>query len=386
MNNVKVILIHNTIAPYRHPLFEELSKKVNLMVYYCSIKENFREWDLWPRKYDYRYKVLPKIFIKTSIGELSLNPSILKEVIRNKPNVMIISGYIDPTTWFAFVAAKLLKIPIIQWTEGIKEPRSILGVISRPIRMLFVKRSDAIIVPGRLSKNYVISLGADAEKVFIARNAIDNKLFIELSDKYRSCKEELKSQLGLKGKVVVLYVGQLIKRKGVEHLIQAYGKLKQEYDNLALIILGSGPLEYYLKNLSSTLKLKDVRFMSSGMRLEELIKFYCLADIFVLPTLEDVWGFVINEAMACGLPVIASQASQAAMEMIRFGENGYIVKEADPNQLYEVLKMLVCNKELRRRMSEKSREIVVQEFSLSAMVEGFLSAIKCCVGATKNRI
>jgi len=386
MNNVKVILIHNVIAPYRHPLFEELSKKVNLMVYYCSIKENLRKWELWPRKYDYRYKVLPKIFIKTSIGELSLNPSILKEVIRNKPNVMIISGYIDPTTWFAFVAAKLLKIPIIQWTEGIKEPRSILGVISRPIRMLFVKKSNAIIVPGKLSKNYVISLGADAEKVFIARNAIDNKLFIELSDKYRSCKEELKSQLGLKGKVVVLYVGQLIKRKGVEHLIKAYGKLKQEYDNLALIILGSGPLEYYLKNLSSSLKLKDIKFVPSGMKLKELIKFYCLADIFVLPTLEDVWGFVINEAMACGLPVIASQASQAAIEMIRPGENGYIVKPRDSNQIYKALKILVHNQKLRRRMGEKSREIILQQSAISTMVNSFFSAIKCCVGATKNRI
>jgi glycosyltransferase involved in cell wall biosynthesis len=379
MNNVKVILIHNTIAPYRHPLFEELSKKVNLMVYYCSKKENLRKWDLWPRKYDYKYEVPPRVFIKTSFGELSLNPSILKEVIRNKPNVIIISGYTDLTTWVAFAVAKLLKIPIIHWTEGVKEPRSILGIITKPLRMLFVKKSNAIIVPGKLSKNYVISLGADAEKVFIARNVIDNKLFLDLSHKYRSCKDELKSRLGFKGKVVVLYVGQLIKRKGVEHLIHAYGKLKQEYDNLALIILGGGPLEYYLKNLSSSLNLKDIKFVPSGMKLEELIKFYCSADIFVLPTLEDVWGFVINEAMACRLPIISTYASQAAIEMVRPWENGYIVKEADSNQLYDVLKNLIIDPGLRRRMGEKSREIVECEFDVLRMVEGFLSAIKYCI-------
>jgi glycosyltransferase involved in cell wall biosynthesis len=384
MKNVKVILIHNTIAPYRHPLFEELSKKVNLMVYYCSIKENLREWDLWPRKYDYKYKVLPRVFIKTPFGELSLNLSILKEVIRNKPNVIIISGYTDPTTWVAFAVAKLLKIPIIHWTEGVKEPQSILGIITKPLRMLFVKKSNAIIVPGKLSKSYVISLGADAEKVFIARNVIDNKLFLDLSHKYRSCKDELKSQLGFKGKVVVLYVGQLIKRKGVEHLIHAYGKLKQEYDNLALIILGGGPLEYYLKNLSSSLKLKDIKFVPSGMKLEELIKFYYSADIFVLPTLEDIWGFVINEAMACGLPVISTHASQAATEMIRLGENGYIIKPADSNELYDALKNLIIDPELRRRMGEKSREIVMQEFDLSAMVQGFLSAIEYCSRVTEK--
>jgi hypothetical protein len=153
MNNVKVILIHNTVAPYRHPLFEELSKKVDLMVYYCSVKHSLCEWDLWPRKYDYKYKVLSRVFVKTPIEELSLNPSILKEVIRNKPDVMVISGYTDLTTWFAFAVAKLLKIPIIYWTEGIREPRSILGVITRPLRIFFVERSNAIIVPGKLSKD-----------------------------------------------------------------------------------------------------------------------------------------------------------------------------------------------------------------------------------------
>ena len=379
LKRLKVAIVHNTVAPYRHPLFEGLSKKVDLMVYYCSIKESLREWDLRPRKYDYKYKVLPRVFVKTPIGEFSVNPSILKEVIRNKPDVMVISGYTDPTIWFAFAIAKLLKIPIIHWTEGIKEPQSVLGIITRPLRMLSVKKAGAVIVPGRPSKRYVISLGVDAEKVFIAPNAIDNKLFIELSHKYQSCKHKLKSQFRLKGKVTILYVGQLIKRKGVEHLLRVYAKLEQEHDNLALIILGSGPLERYLKNISCSLKLKDVRFIPSGIKLEELIKFYCLADVFVLPTLEDVWGFVINEAMACGLPVISTYASQAATEMIRSGENGYIVEAADSGQLYAVLKSLIQNSVLRREMGERSREIIIQEFDVSVMVKGFLSAIKYCI-------
>jgi glycosyltransferase involved in cell wall biosynthesis len=376
---LKVAIVHTKVAPYRHPLFEELSRKVDLMVYYCSIKENWREWNSWPRKYNYRYKVLSGVFIRTAIGEFSLNPSVSKEMIRNKPNIIVITGYTDPTMWITFAIAKLLKISIIYWTEGIKEPRSILGMITRPLRMLLIRRSNAIVVPGRLSKKYAISLGADAEKVFIAPNAIDNELFIKLSRKYQACKDELKSQFGLKSKVIILYVGRLIKKKGVEHLIYVYGRLKQEHDNLVLIILGGGPLEYYLKNLSSSLKLKDIIFVPSVMKIEELIKFYCLADIFVLPTLEDVWGFVINEAMACGLPVISTYASQAATEMIRSGENGYIVNITESNQLYGVLKRLIQNSTLRREMGERSREIILQEFDVSVMVKGFLSAIKYCI-------
>ena len=374
MGNVKVILIHNIIAPYRHSLFEELSKKVDLTVYYCSIKPSSREWDLWPRKYDYKYKVLPRIPIKTPIEGFSLNPSILKEIIKTKPNVIVIGGYIDPTMWLAFAVAKLLKIPIVYWTEGIKEPWSILGMITRPLRMLFVKKSNAVVVPGNLSKGYVISLGANAEKVFIAPNAIDNKLFIKTSQKYQSLKEDLKTRLGLKGKVVILYVGRLVREKGIEYLLRAYGKLEQEHNDIALVLVGSGPLESYLKGLANSLHLnfKIIR----ARALEELIKIYSFADIFVLPTLFDVWGFVINEAMACGLPVIGTRASQAAIEMIRIGENGYIVKEADSQELYTVLKYLICNPNLRKKLGEKAKETVEHEFDVSRMVEGFLSAIR----------
>jgi glycosyltransferase involved in cell wall biosynthesis len=324
--------------------------------------------------YDYKYKVLPRIPLKTPIEELSLNPSILKEIIKNKPDVIVIGGYIDPTMWLAFAVAKLLKIPIVYWTEGIKEPQSILGMMTRPLRMLFVKKSNAVVVPGNLSKGYVISLGAKAEKVFIAPNAIDNKLFIETSQKYQSLKENLKTRYGLKNKIVVLYVGRFIRTKGIEYLLYAYGKLEQEHNNIALVLVGSGPLESYLKYLANSLHLnfKILR----AYALEELIKFYSFADIFVLPTLHDVWGFVINEAMACGLPVIGTRASQAAIEMIRIGENGYIVKEADSQELYTVLNYLIRNPNLRKKLGEKARETVECEFGVSRMVEGFLSAIR----------
>jgi glycosyltransferase involved in cell wall biosynthesis len=227
-------------------------------------------------------------------------------------------------------------------------------------------------------------LGANVEKVFIAPNAIDNDLFIEVSQRYLPLKEKLRDQIRLKGKIIILSVAQLIKRKGIEYLLHAYAKLEHEYDNLTLIVIGSGPLEYRLKDLSKFLGLRNVRFIPSGMKLDKLIKFYCLADIFVLPTLEDVWGFVINEAMACGLPVISTYASQAAIEMIRSGKNGYIIKASDSDQLYEALKSLIQNPILRREMSEKSRETVVQEASVSTMAEGFISAIKYCVKGVRK--
>ncbi len=374
MRKCKVAIIHNTIAPYRHPLFEELSKDVDLVVYYCTIKDGSRNWDLWPRNYDYKYKILPVINIKTPIGKLSLNPSILKEIIKNKPHVVIIGGYVDPTMWFAFVITKLFRISIIYWTEGIKEPQSILGALTRPLRILFIKASNAIVVPGGLSRNYVIDLGANAEKIFIAPNAIDNKLFIEISHKYRLSKEELKGQIGLKGKVVILYVGQFIRRKGIEYLLRAYGKLEHERNDIALVLVGSGSLELYLKDLANSLHLKNFKIIHSGLSLEELVKIYSVADVFVLPTLEDLWGFVINEAMACGLPVISTKNSQAAIEMIRHSENGFVLNGADSEELYLAMEKLLDSGKLES-MGKNSVEIVTTKFDPSLMKEMFVDAI-----------
>ena len=350
---IRVALVHNIIAPYRHPFFETLAKIVDLTVYYCSMQHHFRKWDLWPRDYDYKFKLLPRIAIKTPVREFSLNPTIINEIIKSKPHIIIMGGYLDLTMWLVFAIAKLLRIPIIYWTEGVKEPKSILGMMTRPLRMLFVKKTNAIVVPGRVSRSYVISLGASAEKVFIAPNAIDNELFIELSRNYQLDKEKLKDKLGLKNNVVILYVGRLVMEKGVTFLLEAYRKLKSEINDIALVIIGYGKLYKKLLKLCQEKKVNDVTFTGAIVNYKQLIKYYSMADIFVLPTLEDVWGFAVNEAMVCGLPVISTRASQAAMEMISHGENGYVVKEADSEELYRALRKLVCDSRLRKKMGEK---------------------------------
>jgi glycosyltransferase involved in cell wall biosynthesis len=370
----RIAIIHNAIAPYRHPLFEELSKTVDLMVYFCSKWVHPCKWDLWPKGYIYPHKFLPNIPIRTPIESFNFNPTILVELVKRKPNILIINGYTDPTAWLAFVLAYLLRIPVIQWTEGVREPKSITGFTTRPLRLFFAKKPDAIIVPGKISRNYLISLGAKEEKVFIAPNAIDNELFAHLLNMSKSKRKELKSQKDLEGKIVILYVGQLVSRKGIEYLIKAYSKIEKEYANVALLVLGKGPLEYNLKRLASSLGIQHVKVISPGLQLNDLVGLYNLGDIFVLPTLEDVWGFVINEAMACGLPVVATRAAQASLEMISPGESGFIVKEADAEELYKAIKKLVIDCEMRAKMARKSKEIVQTNFSVGCMAKGFLRA------------
>jgi glycosyltransferase involved in cell wall biosynthesis len=375
MYRLRTAIIHNTISPYRHPLFEELSKSLDLVVYYCSVMHSSRKWDLWPRDYGYKYKVLPRIPFKTRLGDLSLNPSIVREIAGHKPQVIVFGGYVDPTMWLVYAICRILQIPMVYWVESTREPTSFLGKVSRKIRTFFIEKADAIIVPGDLSRRYILSIGVSKSKVFVAPNAIDNELFIDSSVKHHTLDESARDEYGLEGKVVILCIAQLVKRKGIEYLLQSYRRLEQEIDNVALIIVGSGPLEASLVHFADYLRLKEFRILPSSMSFEKLTRLYSIADIFVLPTLEDIWGFVINEAMASGLPIVATQASQAAQEMVQHSENGYLVKKADSERLYEALKDLVNSPDGRNRMGAKSREIVKNEFAVSLMVKGFLAAI-----------
>jgi glycosyltransferase involved in cell wall biosynthesis len=104
------------------------------------------------------------------------------------------------------------------------------------------------------------------------------------------------------------------------------------------------------------------------------VKLFSAADVFVLPTLQDLWGFVINEAMACGLPVISTKNSQAAIEMIHPGENGFVVSKLDEEELYSAMKKLVNSGKLES-MGKKSIEIVTAEFDPSLMKQRFIEAI-----------
>jgi len=376
MHRVKLAIVHNTIAPYRHPLFEALSQDLDLMVYYCSVRHSSREWDLWPRNYDYKYKILPRIPFKTSLGSNSLNPSIITELVLDKPHVIMLSSYTDPTTWLALAVAKLLKIPLIYWTEGIKEPESILGIITKPIRSLFAITSDACLAQGNRTKEYLESLGVDNASIFIAHNCVDNELLIDWSQQFKKKKNLLRKQLNFHEKHLVLFVGQLIPRKGVFDLMRIYEKVVQKRRETGLIVLGSGPLKSQLLSIVSKNKLINVHFVESGISLSELVKYYSIVDLLVLPTLFDLAPLVLNEAMACGLPIVVYNAAGNAYELVIPGVNGEVIETGDVEIFSEAIVRIISDEKLRKKMSKESIRIITSVSSVDSTTTGFLKAIE----------
>jgi glycosyltransferase involved in cell wall biosynthesis len=370
---LRVAFVQGLMAPYLHPFFEKLAEKVDLTVYYCATADPVRKWETFPRNYKYTYKIMPG----KQIGFSQVNPSVISELIKKRYDAIVLGGYMDFTLYMAFLTSRLLKpTKVLVWAEKGKEPKSILGSITKPVRSFLLRASDAVVVPGELSEKVLVNdMNVEKSKIFLAPDCLDNKLFMDLSLKNIGEKNSLKKSLGLNHKVLILAVAQLIERKGLRYLIDAYEPLRKKYADLGLVILGSGPQRDELKRYCSDKKILGVHFVESGLSCADLVKYYSVSDVFVLPTLDDVWGFVINEAMACGLPVISTKNCQAALEMIFLGENGYVVDEASAEKLYVALEKIIANSALRKSMGENSRKILMQRFDIPHMVAGFEKAL-----------
>lgn len=372
---IKVALIHNIISPYRVPLFEELFSRpeIDFTVYYCSRTQKQRKWDIIDST-KYRYVVLPGITIEMGVYTCYFNPSIITEIILGKYDVVILYGYMDFTTQIAFILSKLMRIPIILWTEGISSAETGLGRIASPVTDFIVKSVDAIVVPGTLSKDYFISKGALESNVFVAPNSVRNAFYISESQNYLSNRNKVQEELGLKDRKIVIYVGQIIERKGIPYLIDAFQKVSHDFPEAVLLIVGDGDQKCEIEKLCKDKKLQNVIFTSWLSDIEK-IRYLSIADVFVLPTNEDVWGLVVNEAMCCRLPVIATDAAGCSKDMIIPGQNGYIVEAKNPDQLYNAIKKVFSNKEVSYAMGRKSLEIIESDFSVEKMAQGFINAI-----------
>jgi glycosyltransferase involved in cell wall biosynthesis len=171
----------------------------------------------------------------------------------------------------------------------------------------------------------------------------------------------------LSGKTVVLYVGYFVARKGLHHLIQAFQAVAGEHDVLALV--GSGPQEKQLRAMGHG----DQRTIFPGyLEGAEKASWYAAADLFVLPTLHDPWGLVVNEAMAFGLPIIVTDAAGCARDLVQ--DNGLVVPAGDVDALATALARLLPDEALRRAMGQRSQHII-SLYTVKAACDAFLQVI-----------
>ena len=253
---------------------------------------------------------------------IPLTFGLMRTIKKIKPDVLITEGYFQWTP-LVLLYGIMHRIPVYMGYERTPHTERNTGKLKTWQRKLFNKFLAGFLTNGSETKKYLLSLGVNEEKIHIGGMSADSTTFSQkVKDYQHQGIEKLKVSI-IKDKehhgLLYLFVGVVAERKGVSYLLNAWEEHIKTYPNDLLMIVGDGNQLEELKGKYS--RLKSVRF-TGRVEYDIIPQYYAIADIFVLPTIEDNWSLVIPEAMACGLPVATSIYNGCYPELVHKDING----------------------------------------------------------------
>jgi glycosyltransferase involved in cell wall biosynthesis len=337
--------------------------------------------------------------------------------------IAFLPSYYPVRNFALFAAAKSLSLRTVMMNESHGGTEQAKGW-KKWIKRQLVKSFDAALVGGKPHKRYFSSLGLPPARIFTGYDAIDNSFFTDQAEEVQRKASNFGGNLALREAYGLppryfLSLGRMVEKKNLPTLLEAYARFCERIqtdevspqDNVALVFVGSGDLKPSLQEQARTLGMQVIEKRGSleikpqcyttnqpsgvnpslgnvyfyGFRqIKENSIFYTLADAFVLPSLKEEWGLVVNEAMACSLPVLVSRAAGCVEDLLEgsahgFGAvqectNGYVFDPTSVDALTRALELSAESQQRRLKMGERSREIV-ENFSCENFARQALRAM-----------
>ena len=377
----KTVILTEIIAPYRIPVFNVLAQRTGLdlhVIFLAETDETLRQWRVYKDEIRFSYQVLPSWRWRAGKSSFLLNRGLWSALNKVKPEVLICGGYAYAASWEALLWARRHGVEFVLWSESNRHDARRRRAAVEWLKTYFLRHCDRFVVPGKASFEYLRSLGAAASNIVTAPNAVDNRWFAAQAESVRSQAAAFREKMRLKLKLklplrFILFVGRLVREKGVFDLLAGYAKLESGVrSEVGLVFAGDGVAKEELMQQAKLISASAICFPGFAQR-EDLAGLYALAEALVLPTHSDPWGLVVNEAMACGLPIIASSVAGCSADLVEDGWNGYVVPPRDLEKLRVAMETVVRQPELRHQMSARSLERI-QNYSPEACAEGLAAA------------
>ena len=367
---MKVLFLTNLPSPYRVDFFNELGKICTLTVLYERKQATDRDEKWKAQKAEY----FEEIFLtgKKFGNDSALCFSVYKYLKDPRYDLIVIGGYSTPTGILSIQYLKTKKKSFVLSCDGgmIKTEGNFIMKVKKHL----ISSASAWLSTGKKTTEYLLHYGAKKESIF--KYPFTSLKNYELTNGNIKCDEKirLKKELKIKEDKVILSVGQFIHRKGYDVLLKAMRGIDK---SVGVYIVGGKPTEEYVA-LKVKFDLTNVHFLDFKSK-EELKGYYQVADLFVLPTREDIWGLVINEAMANGLPVITTDKCLAGLELVTDCENGFIVPVETEEDLIEKINIVLSNKDLQKSMSKNSLD-KIEDYTIEKMAERHMEIFKIVGG------
>jgi len=363
MNNLRVAWVYPSIVfgAYWQPIIQEFSKRFSQTIFYTG--------QTWPgfdpedpgvsafRVVGNTQYVLTKGDNKGyDKGFIYASPKIIFPLLKFRPHVIFASAF---SIWTVLV---LLFKFITRWQVIIiydgSSPNTEFrdSVIRLRVRKILARFTDAFVANSQAAESYLIeSLGVERDRVFTATYLVPdtNALINEENE------EVVNQPLNfITEHPTFLFVGQVIPRKGIQVLLKACIFLREQgYENFSLVIVGDGEQRQNLENLVQKHDLSRQVFWAGWIPYNQLGSYFQNSDVFVFPSLEDVWGMAVLEAMAFGKPILCSKSANAS-EMVMQDKNGYVFDPEDPIELADMMAQFIKEPSQIATMSEASRQII----------------------------
>jgi glycosyltransferase involved in cell wall biosynthesis len=320
---MKVAFVAEGFAPYRVPFWNELARHCDLTVLLLGRLEKGRAWRVNTQAIRCRVEHMdgPQLFLPRMDWALYLSfARVGRALERLQPNVMIVGGWASPGYWAARAWGQRNHVPLVFWSESHQLSTRTRGYfLFDAIKRRFLRVFDAYYAFSPLSAEYLFGFGVDPQHVFLSYNLPDIGAFPRCE------------RMGNSSEPTLLYVGQLILRKGLLPLFDALGRLTQR--PWRLLIAGSGPLEPELRKYALHRGFGDRIEFLGYVQQEALNDVYRRGDVLLFPSLNEVWGLVLHEGLLSGTYAVASDRAAASHALLRPEENGEMVSPYDVGAL-----------------------------------------------------
>lgn len=354
----------------------------------------FEYWDnihiyrfpyFWPRKYQrlgYRDGLLNNL--RSSRLAVAQTPSfVLAEflyllyILKKKKIDLIHAHWSLPQGLLCIMAKYALKVPCVTTFHG----SDIFGLrhpIFRSLNKLVISHSDICTANSRATSAMALKISG-CENTRLIPMGVNPLQFQKTTEGV-----DLRKKLQLNGEII-LSVGRLIDLKGTEYLIKALAIVFLEFPRAKAIIIGSGPRKNRLLNLARDLQLSDNILFMDEVPHTELVQYYSLADVFVLPSVKNKtgetegFGVVLLEAIACGLAVIGSNVG-GIPDIIKDGETGLLARPGDPHDLGNQIIRLLSDANLREKVVLKAQRLINANFTWEVIADRFIATYNDVLG------
>ncbi len=367
--NFRVALVASHVIQYQDPFFRLLASApdIDLTVLFCSTAgaqpyldadmQTTLRWDLEMLQ-GYRHRFLRNFGSGEGYARL-INPGIVPALLFGRYDAVIFFlGWGTISSLMGIAACRASGTPILLFGDSSHPPAETSA--SRQLRAgamrMLVGMADGFLISGLLNAEYYRHYGADPSRFFDVPWAIDNERFVNASRFEPGEREAMRARLGFRpDQTVFVFSAKFIPRKDPLTLLRALDQMRHR-DRGAVLFLGHGELREAMEQFVREHGL--TAHFAGFVNQTDLPKYYAAGDAFVLASTYEPRGTVVNEAMACGLPLIVTDVYGAIGDIASEGENTLIFRPGDVEALAAHLDRLVENPDLRATMAHRSREII----------------------------